>query len=69
MPKTVTLGSCNFNPSQVLFKRDYVGMGLAFMEVQRFDGQKQLKWEARFNTSLNGNSKDHIIRVAIEYEF
>lgn len=48
---------------------DYTGIGPAFMGIQRFSGQKQLKWEAGFITGLNGDSKDHILRVAIEYEF
>ena len=48
---------------------DYVGIGPAFMGIQRFDGQKQLKWEMGFITGLNGDSKDHVLRVAIEYEF
>ena len=47
----------------------YVGIGPAFMGIQRFDGQKQLKWEAGFITGFNGDSKDHILRFAIEYEF
>ena len=48
---------------------DCTGIGPAFMGIQRFEGQKQLKWEAGFITGLNGDSKDHILRVAIEYEF
>lgn len=49
--------------------QDYVGAGPAFMGIQRFDGQKQLKWEAGFIVGFNGDSKDHILRLAIEYEF
>lgn len=48
---------------------DYLGLGPAFMGVQRFNGQKQLKWEAAFITGLRSDNKDHILRVAIEYEF
>lgn len=48
---------------------DYTGIGPAFMGIHRFKGQKQLKWEAGFITGLNGENKDHILRVAIEYEF
>jgi hypothetical protein len=48
---------------------DYIGIGPALMGIQRFDGQKQLKWEAGFITGLNGDSKDHIFRIAVEYEF
>jgi hypothetical protein len=48
---------------------DYLGIGPAFMGVQRFNDQKQLKWEAAFITGLNRESKDHILRVGIEYEF
>lgn len=48
---------------------NYIGIGPAFMGIQRFDGQKQLKWEAGFITKLSGDNKDHILRVSIEYEF
>jgi hypothetical protein len=59
-----------FQPAIELYSgEDYVGIGPAFMGIQRFDGQKQLKWEAGFITGLNGESKDHILRVAIEFEF
>jgi hypothetical protein len=59
-----------FQPAIELYSGDdYVGIGPAFMGIQRFDGQKQLKWEAGFITGLNGESKDHILRVAIEFEF
>jgi hypothetical protein len=47
----------------------YVGIGPAFMGVQRFDGQKQLKWEAGFITEISNSGKDHSFRVALEYEF
>jgi hypothetical protein len=48
---------------------DYIGIGPALMGIQRFSGQKQLKWEVGFITGLNGDSKDHILRVAVEFEF
>jgi hypothetical protein len=48
---------------------DYTGIGPAFMGTHRIDRQKQFKWEASFITGLNGNSKDHTFRLAIEYEF
>ena len=48
---------------------NYLGLGPAFMGVQRFSGQKQLKWEAAFITGVNSESQGHILRVAIEYEF
>lgn len=47
----------------------YFGIGPAFMGIQRFDGQKQLKWEAGFITELSNSGKDHSLRVALEYEF
>ncbi|MDX2369963.1 MAG: hypothetical protein QNK36_16430, partial [Colwellia sp.] len=49
--------------------QNYLGIGPAFMGVQRFDGQKQLKWEMGFITGVDSRSKGHILRVAIEYEF
>lgn len=54
---------------EIYVGEDYTGIGPAFMGIQRFDGQKQLKWELGFITGLNGDSKDHILRAAIEYEF
>lgn len=59
-----------FQPAIELYSgEDYVGIGPAFMGIQRLGGQKQLKWEAGFITGLNGKRKDHILRVAIEFEF
>lgn len=48
---------------------NYLGIGPAFMGIQRFDRQKQLKWEMGFIVGFNGNNKDNALRVAIEYEF
>ncbi|MFT4939612.1 MAG: hypothetical protein ACI88A_002656 [Paraglaciecola sp.] len=48
---------------------DFVGIGPAFMGVHRYQGQKQLKWELGFIAGLNGDSKDHTLRFAFEYEF
>jgi len=59
-----------FQPAIELYSgENYIGLGPAFMGIQRFDGQKQLKWEMAFITGLNGEDKDHILRMAIEYEF
>lgn len=59
-----------FQPAiEVYSGEDYLGIGPAFMGIQRFEGKKQLKWEAGFITGLNSDSKGHILRVAIEYEF
>lgn len=49
--------------------KEYTGIGPAFMGIQRYSGQKQLKWEMAFIAGLNGDSKDHTLRVALEYEF
>ena len=54
---------------EIYVGEDYAGIGPAFMGIQRFDGQKQLKWEMGFISGLNGDNKDHILRLAIEYEF
>jgi hypothetical protein len=59
-----------FQPAiEVYSGEDYLGLGPAFMGIQRFSGQKQLKWEAAFVTGVNSDSKGHILRLAIEYEF
>lgn len=46
----------------------YMGIGPAFMGIQRYQGQKQLKWELGFITALN-SSKDHSLRFQLEFEF
>ena len=48
---------------------DFVGIGPGFMGIHRYQGQKQLKWELAFIAGLNGDSKDHTLRFALEYEF
>jgi hypothetical protein len=59
-----------FQPAIEMYSGEkYLGLGPAFMGVQRFNGQKQLKWEAAFITGVNSDSKGHILRIAIEYEF
>jgi hypothetical protein len=48
---------------------DFIGLGPGFMGIHRYEGQKQLKWELAFIAGLNGDSKDHTLRFALEYEF
>jgi len=48
---------------------DFIGIGPGFMGLQRFQGQKQLKWEAGFITEVGGGGKDHSFHFALEYEF
>ncbi|WP_088329081.1 hypothetical protein [Lacimicrobium sp. SS2-24] len=48
---------------------NYIGLGPALMGLQRFDGQKQLKWELGFITELSNIGKDHTLRFVLEYEF
>ena len=54
---------------EIYVGEDYVGVGPAFMGIKRFDRQKQLKWDFGFIAGLNGDSKDHTLRMALEYEF
>lgn len=59
-----------FQPAIELYTgEDFVGVGPAFMGIQRFEGQKQLKWEAGFITEIAHSGKDHTLRLALEYEF
>ena len=59
-----------FQPAIELYTgQDFTGAGPAFMGIQRFSGQKQLKWEAAFISGLNSHGKDHTLRIAVEYEF
>jgi hypothetical protein len=48
---------------------DFVGIGPGLMGVHRFNGVKQLKWEAGFITEIAHSGKNHSLRFAIEYEF
>lgn len=59
-----------FQPAiEIYTGEDFVGAGPAFMGIQRYQGQKQLKWEMAFIAGLNGDAKDHTLRFALEYEF
>ena len=59
-----------FQPAiEVYSGEGYLGLGPAFMGIQRFSDQKQFKWETAFITGVNSESQGHILRVAIEYEF
>ncbi len=48
---------------EVYVAEDFIGVGPAFMGIKRFDRQKQLKWELGFIAGLNGDSKDHTLRI------
>ena len=59
-----------FQPAIELYSgENYLGIGPAFMGLQRFSAQKQLKWEFGFITGIDSRSKGHVFRVAIEFEF
>lgn len=48
---------------------DFIGIGPSFMGIQRFGGQKQLKWEAGFIFGLDDETANRSLRLGIEYEF
>ena len=48
---------------------DFMGMGPAFMGIHRFDGQKQLKWEAGFIFGLDNETPNRSFKFGLEYEF
>jgi len=54
---------------EVYVAEDFIGVGPAFMGIKRFDRQKQLKWELGCSAGRNGDSKDHTLRMSLEYEF
>lgn len=59
-----------FQPAIELYTgENFVGIGPAFMGIHRFNGQKQLKWEAGFISEVANSGKNHTLRFAIEYEF
>jgi hypothetical protein len=48
---------------------DYWGIGPAFMGIQRFNGQRQLKWEAGLIEEVSQGDIGRTFRLALEYEF
>lgn len=59
-----------FQPAIELYTgENFVGIGPAFMGIYRFEGQKQIKWEAGFISEIAHSGKNHTLRFAIEYEF
>lgn len=59
-----------FQPALELYSgEDFVGIGPGFAGIQRFDGQKQLKWDAGFITEIAHHGRDNTFRLALEYEF
>lgn len=49
--------------------KGFAGIGPAIVGIQRFDRQKQLKWEAGFFSEITHSGKDHTFRFSFEYEF
>lgn len=49
--------------------QDFFGIGPGLIGLKRFEGQKQLKWEAGFITELGHSGKDHSFRLALEFEY
>ncbi len=59
-----------FQPAiEMYLGEDFVGIGPGFIGLHRFDGQKQLKWEAGFITEISQSEKNHSFRMALEFEF
>lgn len=49
--------------------QDFAGIGPAAMGIVRFDGQKQLKWEAGYIPELAHSGHNNTFRLALEYEY
>jgi len=59
-----------FQPAvEVYVGEDFFGIGPGFIGLYRFEGQKQLKWEAGFITEVSQSEKNHSFRLALEFEF
>ncbi|MFC6440242.1 hypothetical protein [Bowmanella sp. JS7-9] len=59
-----------FQPAIELYTgEDFIGIGPGLMGVHRYEGQKQLKYEIAFISGINGDTKDHTLRFALEWEF
>ncbi len=59
-----------FQPAiEVYTGEDYQGIGPGFVGLQRFSGQRQLKWEAGFIAEIGHTGNDHTFRLALEYEY
>jgi len=54
---------------EVYTGENYQGIGPAVVGNKRFDGQKQLKWEAGLIFEVGHNDKNHTFRLSLEYEF
>ena len=54
---------------EVYAGEDFLGIGPAFMGVQRYEKQKQLKWEAGLIFGIGADSTETTFRFALEYEF
>ncbi|MFC3031511.1 hypothetical protein ACFOEE_03110 [Pseudoalteromonas fenneropenaei] len=60
----------SFQPAvEVYAGEDFFGIGPGFLGLYRFEGQRQLKWEAGFITELTHSGKDHSFRLALEFEY
>ncbi|MFC0118435.1 hypothetical protein [Pseudoalteromonas xiamenensis] len=59
-----------FQPAiEIYAGQDFFGIGPGFIGLYRFEGQRQLKWEAGFISEIGHNGKDHSFRLALEYEY
>lgn len=59
-----------FQPAiEVYVGEDFFGVGPGVIGLHRFEGQKQLKWEAGFISEVSQSGKDHSFRLALEFEF
>ncbi|MBD1584333.1 hypothetical protein [Pseudoalteromonas sp. S16_S37] len=59
-----------FQPAIEIYSgEDFVGIGPAVIGLYRFEGQRQLKWEAGFVSEISHSGKDHSFRLALEFEF
>ncbi|MGB5325568.1 MAG: hypothetical protein WBN40_09115 [Pseudomonadales bacterium] len=54
---------------EVYSGEDFVGIGPGAIGILRFDGQKQLKWEAGYISEVAHAGKDNTFRIALEFEY
>ena len=59
-----------FQPALEIYSdRNFFGIGPGFMGIKKFSPMRHLKWELAFIKGINGDSKDHTLRVGIEMTF
>ena len=59
-----------FQPAIEVYSGErFLGLGPGFMGVERFDRQRQLKWEMGYITEVTQAGRNNTLRMTLEYEY